>query len=196
MVEAIQRAIDQVVAEFQQHPHKLWNERYLHWSPFHYIKQQGVVSEAYYTQLIRAKFPTQKIFSKRRPAREHYDMVILDSDPYLIPEVQYMERKGNLGDFLNSIRLKIAIEIELWEARLKQDKVEQIIKWNKDKLTKLPNNIMTALFLNFVKMNFNKEQNYKYYQDLREHLSLIKEQYPELKILCVHGDHMFQPDPE
>jgi len=39
-VEATERAIDQLISDFQTEPNRFWNERDIDWSLFCYLKQQ------------------------------------------------------------------------------------------------------------------------------------------------------------
>ena len=64
---AIKETVSKVVADFQNYPERFWNERDLHWSLFYYLKQEAVCSEGYPTELIRAEFPTLKVFPGKRP---------------------------------------------------------------------------------------------------------------------------------
>ncbi len=59
-IEAVNKAIGQVVLDFQGDPTRYWNERDIHWSLFHYLKQQEIFQQNYITELIRAEFPTRK----------------------------------------------------------------------------------------------------------------------------------------
>ena len=44
-VEATERAIDQLISDFQTEPNRFWNERDIHRSLFCYLKQQGFSSD-------------------------------------------------------------------------------------------------------------------------------------------------------
>ena len=41
-IEAVDKAIEQVVLDFQGNPSRYWNERDIHWNLFHHLKQQGL----------------------------------------------------------------------------------------------------------------------------------------------------------
>ena len=128
-IEATETAIAKLVADFQEYPDRFWNERDLHWSLFYYLKQQGVVQEAYATQLVRAEFPTQKKFGTKSPARGHYDLVILEPESYFTPAVQKMEADDPWDDFLKLTKVVVAVEIKLWLARLQLETLKERVGW-------------------------------------------------------------------
>ena len=68
-VEATERAIDQLISDFQTEPNRVWNERDIHWSLFCYLKQQEVFQRHYVTELIRAEFPTLGKYGKEGKTR-------------------------------------------------------------------------------------------------------------------------------
>jgi len=194
-IEATETAIAKLVADFQEYPDRFWNERDLHWSLFYYLKQQGVVQEAYATQLVRAEFPTQKKFGTKSPARGHYDLVILEPESYFTPAVQKMEADDPWDDFLKLTKVVVAVEIKLWLARLQLETLKERVGWDIRKLTEPPNNVLNAFFLNFVQLDFNRKHNHEYYEKLRDYLTSQKRQWPGLKILCVPSDIRIQPQP-
>lgn len=194
-VESTEMAIAKLVADFQSYPDRFWNERDLHWSLFYYLEQQGVVQEAYTTQLIRAEFPTLKKFGTKSPARGHYDLVILEPESYFTPAVQKMEADDPWDDFLGLIKVAVAVEIKLWLARLRLEMLEKRVEWDIRKLTEPLSNVLNAFFLNFVQLDFNREHNQEYYEELRDYLTSQKRQWPELRILCVPSDVKIQPQP-
>jgi hypothetical protein len=102
-MKAVEKAISMIVAAFQNNPKRFWNERDIHWSLFYYLKHQRVSEEAYPTELIRAEFPTRKVFPGEKPARGHYDLVILDAESYYKPEVQNMEAQTPWKAFLELV---------------------------------------------------------------------------------------------
>jgi hypothetical protein len=177
-VQALEAAIGRVVADFQRNPLRSWNERDLHWSLFHYIKQERSVPEEYVTQLIRAELPTLKVFGS---ARGYYDLVIIDPESYADEAVQVMTMNTPWGPFLERIRLVAAVEVKLWLARVKVERAD----WDVKKLTESPHNILNAYFLNFVQLDFGRDHNVRYYCHLREYLLQHKRNHRELKILCV-----------
>lgn len=63
-VEATDRAIDRLVADFQIQPARFWNERDIHWYLFHHLKQDPVFLCDYGTEPIRAEFPTRRVYTE------------------------------------------------------------------------------------------------------------------------------------
>ena len=90
----LENAISYLVYDFQKYPDRFWNERDIHWSLFYYLKQQQIVNEAYPTELIRAEFPTLKVFPGNKPARGHYDFVIINAKSASRPEVKNMKAQA------------------------------------------------------------------------------------------------------
>jgi len=185
----VENAISHVVHDFQKYPERFWNERDIHWSLFHYIKQEQTVKEAYPTQLVRAEFPTLKVFPGNKPARGHYDLVILDAKSYSRPEIQNMELQSSWrwDEYLKLIQINVAIEVKLWLARRH---IEDRAGWDIQKLTDIPNNVQSAYFLNFVQLNFKFQYMRQYYQELRAYL--ITKKQPGLNILCVTSNSQIQ----
>ena len=183
---SVKKAIAQVIADFQANPERFWNERDIHWSLFHYIKLEKVIKEAYPTQLIRAEFPTFKVFS----GRGHYDLVIINKDSYTKSEAQNMKAQTPWEEYLALIELDVAIEIKIWQARLNDGEVHELIEWDIRKLTEKPHKVKKAYFLNFVLLDFKRDHNEIYYNKLREYLS--KQTKPGLNILCVPSDSQLQ----
>ncbi|GAH40452.1 unnamed protein product [marine sediment metagenome] len=188
----VKRAISKVIADFQSDPERFWNERDMHWSLFYYLKQVQVCEEAYPTQLIRAEFPTLKVFNGKKPARGHYDLVLLDAKSYFKPEVQNMKAQAPWKEYLELVQIAVAIEVKLWLNRLRPENMAERADWDIKKLTDTPNNVKNAYFLNFVQLDFNSEYMRDYYRQLREYLGEKKGQHPELHILCVPSDSQFQ----
>ena len=114
LTKTVEKAIEQLVVDFQSNPERSWNERDMHWSLFYYLKQGEVIREAYVTQLIRAEFPTLKKFDG---ARGHYDLVALHYESYDSPGVRDMKEKASWDDFLPKIKIKIAAELVTAEVR-------------------------------------------------------------------------------
>ena len=76
-VEATDRAIARLVADFQVQPNRFWNERDIHWYLFHDLKQDPVFLRDYGTELIRAEFPTRRVYTEDvKPTRGHYPVNI------------------------------------------------------------------------------------------------------------------------
>ena len=191
----VERAISHIIGYFQKYPERFWNERDIHWSLFYYLKQEAVCSEAYPTELIRAEFPTVKVFSGKKPARGHYDLVILDAESYFKPEVQNMKAPAPWKEYLELVQVTVAIEIKLWLNRLRPANMAERADWDIQKLTDTPNNVQNAYFLNFVQLNFKSEYMRQYYQQLHEYLSNKKGKHLDLNILCVPSDYQLQPGP-
>ncbi len=188
ILSAVNKAIDNVVSDFQNNPNRFWNERDIHWSLFHYLEKEAIVSEVYPTQLIRAEFPTLKVFPGNRPARGHYDLVILDAESYFNPESQKMGAQAPWDKYLKLINIEVAIEIKLWLNCLRPENMAERADWDIKKLTDTPNNVQNSYFLNFVQLDFRREQNKKYYLQLREYLIKQKQNRPNLNILCVSSN--------
>jgi len=186
----VKKVISHVVADFQHNPERFWNERDIHWSLFHYLKREQGIKEAYPTQLIRAEFPTLKVFLGNKPARGHYDLVILDAESYFKPEVQNMKAQAPWGKYLESLQITVAIEVKLWLNRLRPENMANRADWDIKKLTDTPNNVQNAYFLNFVQLEFKSDYMNKYYHELREYLA--KKKQPGLSILCVPSDPQVQ----
>jgi len=189
---AVGNTISKLVVNFQNNPNRFWNERDMHWSLFYYLKQESTFKEAYSTQLIRAEFPTLKVFPGNRPARGHYDLVILDAESYFKPKVQKMEAQAPWQEYLESLNITIAIEIKLWLNRLRPDNMVERAEWDIQKLTDTPNKIQSAYFLNFVQLDFRRDHNKTYYKQLREYLVKQKKNWPNLNILCVPSNPQLQ----
>jgi hypothetical protein len=192
---ALQNAISNVVDDFQTDGERFWEERDIHWSLFHYLKQEPTCGEDYPTQLIRAEFPTLKRFGSTKPTRGHYDLVILDANTYFSPEIQAMRAQDSWGEFLSKIEIAIAIEIKLWLTRSAAENMANRVIWDIRKLTEKPNKVHNAYFLNFVQLDFEFDRMKKFYEQLRDYLSAQKSKIPLLKILCVPSTNSVQPDP-
>lgn len=190
--EVVVNAITNIINDFQANPSRFWNERDIHWSLFHYLKQRQASGEAYPTQLIRAEFPTLKVFQGSKPARGHYDLVIINAESNNNPEIQNMEAQTPWQKYLELIKLDIAIEIKLWLNRLQKQTMEERVDWDIQKLTDKPNNIQNAYFLNFVQLDFQRGHNRLFYQQLRKYL--IAQRKNQLSILCIPGDCNNQPN--
>ncbi len=186
----VERAVSQVVSDFQKYPKRFWNERDIHWSLFYYLKHQRVSEEAYPTELIRAELPTRKVFPGKKPARGHYDLVILDAESYYKPEVQNMKAQTPWKEFLELVEIAVAIEVKLWLNRLSPENMAKRVDWDITKLTDKPNNVQNAYFLNFVQLNFKSDYMMQYYQELRDYLTTKKQ--PGLSILCIPSDPQIQ----
>lgn len=183
-IGATERAIAKLVADFQGNPDRFWNERYLHWSLFYQLKQENAIREDYVTQLVRAEFPTLKKFGETNPSRGYYDLVILEPSAVTGADVKDIPSWAPWSDWLPKVTLLVAVEIKLWLARLPFERAD----WDIQKLTESPNNIQNAYFLNFVQLNFSRQQMKDYYRGLQKYLMSWKTRFPALKILCVPSD--------
>lgn len=190
----VEKAISQVVADFQNYPERFWNERDIHWSLFYYLKLAQVSDEAYPTELIRAEFPTLKVFPSKKPARGHYDLVILDAKSYSKPKVQNMNAQAPWSEYLKLVQIAVAIEVKLWLNRLRPENMAERADWDIQKLMDTPNTVQNAYFLNFVQLDFKSEYMRDYYKQLREYLSNQKRKWPALNILYVPSDSQLQID--
>ena len=186
----VEKAVSQVVADFQNDQDRFWNERDLHWSLFYYLKHQRVSEEAYPTQLIRAELPTRKVFPGKKPARGHYDLVILDAESYYKQEVQNMKAQTSWKEFLEAVEIAVAIEVKLWLNRLRPENMARRVDWDITKLTDKPISVRNAYFLNFVQLNFKSDYMLRYYQELRDYLTTKKRL--GLRILCIPSDPKIQ----
>lgn len=189
----VEKAISLLVADFQDYPDRFWNERDIHWSLFHYLKQEKVCEEAHPTELIRAEFPTRKIFLGNRPARGHYDLVILDVKSYFSTEVQNMKAQTRWQEYLDLIQIDVAIEIKLWLNRLNPVNMANRADWDIKKLTDTTDHIQNTYLLNFVQLKFKSKYMRDYYDTLREYLRNQKKKWPSLNILCVPSEISVQP---
>lgn len=189
LIKAVENATTKLVVNFQNNTERFWNERDIHWSLFYYLKQELADYEKYPTELIRAEFPTLKVFEG---ARGHYDLVILNAESYSTPEVQNMKSQTPWEGYLKLVEIDVAIEIKIWQARLNDADVHKLIDWDIRKLTEQPHKIEDAYFLNLVQLNFQSEYMRKYYQQLREYLNNQKNKHTDLNILCVPSDPKIQ----
>jgi len=189
---SVRKAISKLIADFQDNPERFWNERDIHWSIFYYLQQAEIVNEDYPTELIRAEFPTLKVFPGEKPARGHYDLVILNAESYFQPEVQDMEPQASWQEYLELVQIDVAIEVKLWLSRVRKN-MESRVNWDIEKLTEKPHNIKNTYFLNFVQLDFTSKYMEDYYHTLRDYLINQKKEQPQLNILCVPSDSKLQP---
>ena len=188
----VEAAIAHLVYDFQANPERFWNERDIHWSLFYYLKQESVCGEAYPTELIRAESPTLKVFPGEKPARGHYDLVILNAESYFQPEVQNMKVQAPWQEYLELVQIDVAIEVKLWLSKVRKN-MESRVNWDIEKLTEKPHNIENAYFLNFVQLDFKSDYMSEYYHILRDYLIKQKKEKPQLNILCIPSDTKLQP---
>lgn len=191
-VKATESAIMKTIAAFQSRRGRYWNERDLHWILFHQLSLHEVFKRNDPLALIRAEFPTTKVYGEKNPARGHYDLAILDPVSYDSEDVNKLAMDAPWQEYLDKVRVLVTVEIKLWQAR---SQFERVIKWDVQKLTDIENRVVHGYFLNFIQLDFSKPRVKKYYRDLREHLICWQIHWPALKILCVPSETMIQPNP-
>ena len=185
---AVESAIEKVVQDFQRDPNHIWNEREIHWLLFHYLQLEKSWSQEYPAQLVRAEFPTLKIFTGEHQGRDHYDLVVLDAESPGDEEFQNINIKSPRQSFLEVVKINAAVEIKLWSARCRPEDMARRIDWNVKKLTEKPHNVQFAYFINLVQLPL-KEPYIKFYRDLHEFLRTIK--HDNLRILFAPADRRF-----
>lgn len=191
-VEAVDSAITHVVADFQGQTSRFWNERDIHWYLFHYLKQDPVFLRDYGTELIRAEFPTRAVYiEEKKPARGHYDLVILEPSSVASPPVSELPPWAPWEQYLPFVEVLVAVEVKTWVDRAD---IRQKADWDIQKLTDPKNAVRHSYFLNFVQMDFGRRQMRDFYQNLRGYLMENARRWPELRILCVPHDKDIQPD--
>lgn len=187
LIEATERAINQVVSDYQNKPGRFWNERDIHWSLFCHLKQQEVFQRRYATELIRAELPTLGKYGKEgRLARGHFDLVILDPDSVATEAVRNLKPWTDWYVYLPLVRVLIAIEVKTWVDRLRFDRTN----WDIRKLMDPENKVGYPYFLNFVQLDWERTGMKDYYTKLRRHLS--SKPKSKLKILCVPNEIAIQ----
>ena len=182
-IEAVDKAIGQVVLDFQDDPTRYWNERDIHWNLFHYLKQQGIFQKNYITELIRAEFPTRAKYGGRKPARGHYDLVVLAPASLAAPAVCEMSPWAPWGEYLELVKVVGAVEVKMWWYRWSD--FQRRVGWDIEKLMDSQNAVKYPYHLNFVQLDFSRPQMKDYYHKLRKHLMEETKRWPKLKILCV-----------
>jgi len=193
-VEATDRAIARLVADFQVQLSRFWDERDIHWYLFHYLKLDPVFLRDYGTEPIRAEFPTRRVYTEgAKPARGHYDLVILDPTSVTSPPVSQMPAWAPWEGYLPHVVVLVAIEVKTWVNRTKN--IPKKADWDIDKLTDPLNAVRQGYFLNFIQLDFSRKHMLDFYQDLREYLVEKAKKWTKLRILCVPHDKGIQPDP-
>jgi len=193
-VEAADRAVARLVADFQAQLSRFWDERDIHWYLFHYLKLDTVFLRDYGTEPIRAEFPTRRVYTEgAKPARGHYDLVILDPTSVTSPPVSQMPPWAPWKECLPYMEVLVAIEVKTWVNRTKN--IPKKADWDIDKLTDPLNAVGQGYFLNFVQLDFNRQQMLDFYRDLRGYLTEKARRWPKLRILCVPHVKGIQPDP-
>jgi hypothetical protein len=193
-VEATDRAIARLVADFQAQPPRFWDERDIHWYLFHYLKLDPVFLRDYGTEPIRAEFPTRRVYTEgAKPARGHYDLVILDPTSVTSPPVSQLPFWAPWEKCLPHMAMLVAIEMKTWVDRTTN--IPERANWDINKLTDPLNAVRQGYFLNFVQLDFSRKHMLNFYQDLREYLMEKARKWPKLRILCVPHDKGIQSDP-
>lgn len=192
-LKATDRVIARVVADFQDQPARFWNERDIHWCLFHYLKLEPVFLCDYGTEPIRAEFPTRRVYiEEAKPARGHYDLVILDPASITSPPVRQLPPWAPWEEYLPHVVALVAIEVKTWADRTTN--IAEKVDWDIDKLTDPLNAVEQGYFLNFVQLDFGRQPMLDFYRDLRDYLTKKAHQWPKLRILCVPHDKKIQPD--
>jgi len=192
-VEATEKAIAKLVADFQSNPNRFWNERDMHWYLFHHLKQDPVFLRDYGAELIRAEFPTRALYTEGKvAARGHYDLVILDPTSATRPPVSELPPWASWEEYLPLVHVLVAVEVKSWVGRTE---IREKVDWDIQKLTDPRNVVKHAYFLNFVQLDFRRQQMRDFYQSLREYLVDTARHWPKLRILSVPSDITIQPKP-
>lgn len=189
-VEAIDRTIANLVADFQDQRSRFWNERDVHWYLFHYLKRDPVFIRDYGIELIRAEFPTR---AKYPDDRGHYDLVILDPATLTSPPVSTLPPWAPWDEFLPLVDVVVAVEVKTWVDRTTD--IPQKANRDIEKLTDPQNAVKHAYFLNFIQLDFSRQQMRGFYQSLRAYFTEKAGHWSNLKILCVPHDKGIQPNP-
>lgn len=191
-IKAVDEAIKQVIRDFQGDPNRYWNEREIHWSLFHHLKNQAVFRQSYATEIIRAEFPTRRKYEENsgaRKARGHYDLVVLGPDSLNTPAMCAITPWTPWDECLPLMEVLVAVEVKVWWYRWKP--IKRRVEWDIKKLTDSENAVKHPYFLNFVGCGLQRMN--KYYVELRECLAGEKRQNPQLKILCAPSDPELRP---
>jgi len=195
-IEAVSKAIGQLVLDFQRKPTRYWSERDIHWCLFHHLKEQDIFQRTYKTELIRAEFPTCRTYKEGdvRSARGHYDLVVLEPKSFTsftTKALQEMELRYTWGKYLELVKVLGAVEVKMWWSR--RSDFQRRVEWDIEKLTDSENAVKYPYFLNFVQLDFSRPQMKDCYHKLRKHLIEQAKCRPKLKILCVPSDVEIQP---
>ncbi|MBA7698772.1 hypothetical protein ES703_107454 [subsurface metagenome] len=101
------------------------------------------------------------------------------------------QRQAHWDEYLPLVKVVVAVEAKMWWYRRKD--FQQIVGWDIQKLTDSQNTVEHPYLLNFVQLDFSRQQMKDYCHRLRKHLVEQVKQYPKLKILCVPIDADVQP---
>ena len=101
------------------------------------------------------------------------------------------QRQAHRDEYPPLVKVVVAVEAKMWWYRRKD--FQQIVGWDIQKLTDPQNTVEHPYLLNFVQLNFSRQQMKDYYHRLRKYLVEQVKQYPKLKLLCVPIDADVQP---
>jgi hypothetical protein len=191
-IEAVDKVIEQVILDFRGDPAGHFSEREIHWALFRYLKQEEVFQRSNKSELIRAEFPTRATYGERKPARGHYDLVVLEPASLDNPALSEISPLDSSDRYLELVKIMIAIEVKAWWYRWKD--FQQKIDWDIEKLVDSRNGAKYLYSLNFVLLDFSRQGVADYYRELREYLAEQAKKYPKLKILCLPSDPKIQPE--
>ena len=190
-VEAVEKAISNLVNDFQAQPSGFRNERDMHFALFHYLKQEYFLERNYYgTELVHAEFPTHAKYGEKRTTRGHYDLVILD--PNSATTAREVPPWTSWDIYLLLVEVMVAIEVKIWVNRADfHNKVD----WDIKKLTDTKKPVKHPYYLNFVQLDFNRPKMRDHYRAFQKYLIDQARCWPKLGILCVPSDSKIQPEP-
>lgn len=181
---AVESAIEKVVKDFQRDPNHSWNESEITCLLFHYLQSEKDIKQEYPAQLIRAEFPTLKVF-KESGDRGYYDLAVLDSESYTSQKFLPAEDQVPWN-----VKIGAAIEIRVWSDKCSSEDMTERIKRDVKKLTEQPNNVQYAYYINLVQLPF-EDPSLIFYGDLYEYLRNVK--HKNLRILIAPADPTFAP---
>ena len=101
------------------------------------------------------------------------------------------QRQAHWGEYLPQVKVVVAVEVKMWLARWSD--FQQRAGWDIRKLTDRQNAVGCPYLLNFVQLDFSRQQMKDYYHRLQKHLIERAEQCPQLKILYVSSNTEIQP---
>jgi len=186
--------IARLIVDFQVQSTRFWDERDIHWYLFHYLKLDPVFLCDYGAKLIRAEFPTRRVYTEdAEPGRGHYDLVILDPTSVTSPPVSQLPPWAPRKECLRHMAVLVAIEVKTWVHRTTN--TPEKADWDIDKLTDPSNAGRQGYFLNIVQLDFSRRHMLDFYLAVREYLMKNARRWPKLRILCVPHGKGIQPDP-
>lgn len=180
IVQAFELAVPEVVRDFQSASNRFWHEHDIHWSLFYYLRKQNAVREVYPTQLIRAEFPTLNEWDDRG----HYDMVVLAPESVTGERIRELSADAPWEECLGLMDIVLAVEVKLWRDQVTPARAKELVERDIEKLTKQPNKVKRAYFLNFVQIEPSRLEA-GYYDRLQGWLTEAKGNHRSLKTLCV-----------